>query len=206
MKLYMIRHGQTDWNRQHLLQGWTDIPLNENGRTLAAKTAGGLKDIPFDRVYTSPLIRAKETARLALGGRDIPTIEDRRIIEVGFGKLEGFSWSHDPESADGKRIREFFAHPESYRPAAGGESFQDVMDRTGAFLEDITHREELADKTILVSTHGCALRGLLNHKRPSFTLQDYWGSGVPDNCSVSIAEYTDGTLRLLEENVSFAGQ
>ena len=59
MDIYLIRHGETDWNRMKKLQGTTDIPLNAYGIELAEKTAEGLKDIPFDRIYTSPLIRAR---------------------------------------------------------------------------------------------------------------------------------------------------
>ena len=74
MKLYIIRHGQTDWNRARRLQGRTDIPLNEWGRRVAELTREGLKDVTFDVAFTSPLIRAKETAELILRG--IIEVED----------------------------------------------------------------------------------------------------------------------------------
>ena len=69
MKLYLVRHGITDWNARKKIQGQVDIPLNETGRDLARKTAEGLKDVPFDLCMTSPLCRAKETARIILGSR-----------------------------------------------------------------------------------------------------------------------------------------
>ena len=68
MKLYIVRHGETQWNKARKIQGQVDIPLNEFGRTLAKKTAKGLADINFDLCYTSPLIRARETAELILAG------------------------------------------------------------------------------------------------------------------------------------------
>ena len=71
------------------LQGQTDIPLNENGRVLAQVTARALQPIPFDLCISSPLQRAKETALLVLGERDIPVITDARIQEIGFGTYEG---------------------------------------------------------------------------------------------------------------------
>ena len=86
MDIYLIRHGETDWNKTKRLQGVTDIPLNAYGIELAEKTAEGLKDVPFDRIYTSPLIRAKETAQIILGTRQIPLLEDPRIKEIGFGE------------------------------------------------------------------------------------------------------------------------
>ena len=75
MKIYLIRHGETDWNLEQRLQGATDIPLNENGLELARETAKGLQDVPFDVVYTSPLTRARQTAEIIRGHRNIPLIE-----------------------------------------------------------------------------------------------------------------------------------
>lgn len=69
MKLYLIRHGETDWNKEFKIQGSSDIELNEYGRELAFITREGLRHIPFDIAYTSPLKRAKETAEIILGGR-----------------------------------------------------------------------------------------------------------------------------------------
>ena len=71
MKIYILRHGQTSWNTLRKLQGQTDIPLNENGILLARKTGAGLRNVPFDRVYSSPLRRSLETARLAVEGRNL---------------------------------------------------------------------------------------------------------------------------------------
>ena len=63
MKLYIVRHGETEWNKARRIQGQVDIPLNEFGRRLARKTAKGLSDITFDLCYSSPLSRARETDR-----------------------------------------------------------------------------------------------------------------------------------------------
>ena len=84
MKLYLIRHGETDWNKERKLQGKSDIELNTFGRTLARKTAKHLRDLSFDLAITSPLKRAKETAEILLEGREIPLLEDERLAEMGF--------------------------------------------------------------------------------------------------------------------------
>ena len=89
MKLYLIRHGETDWNKEFKIQGSSDIELNEYGRELAFITREGLRHIPFDIAYTSPLKRAKETAEIILGGRNIPLYEDKRVQEACFGSFEG---------------------------------------------------------------------------------------------------------------------
>ena len=82
MKLYLVRHGETDWNRARKIQGQVDIPLNEFGIHLAEETGKGLKDIPVDLCFTSPLGRAKQTAEIILKGRDVPVIEEPLIMEM----------------------------------------------------------------------------------------------------------------------------
>ena len=84
-----MRHGKTDWNVKHKLQGKTDIPLNDEGRRMAENAGKQYSDIHFDVCYCSPLCRAKETAEIALKGRNIPIITDDRLQEMGFGVFEG---------------------------------------------------------------------------------------------------------------------
>ena len=75
MIVYIVRHGETDWNRVRRVQGHTDIELNDYGRKLAEETAEGMKEIRLDLCFTSPLKRAKETALIVLGDRQIPVYE-----------------------------------------------------------------------------------------------------------------------------------
>lgn len=91
MKLYILRHGKTEWNRLGKVQGCVDIPLAEEGISLAAKVGRALKEVPFDLCFTSPLTRTRQTAELVLGERakQIPVIVDPRIQEINFGVLEG---------------------------------------------------------------------------------------------------------------------
>ena len=81
--LYIMRHGKTDWNEKHKIQGRTDIPLNDEGRKMAAAAAEEYKDIHFDICFCSPLIRAKETAQIFLSARNIPIIyDDLSLIHI----------------------------------------------------------------------------------------------------------------------------
>ena len=89
MEIYIVRHGETFWNEKKLLQGSTDIELNENGKKLAVLTGEALKDTRIDRIYASPLKRAYETACLIRGDRDIPIIKNDLIREMNFGDYEG---------------------------------------------------------------------------------------------------------------------
>ena len=81
--LYIMRHGRTDWNVRHKLQGRTDIPLNDEGRMMAAEAGKQYSDIHFDICYSSPLERAKETADIFLKGRNVPVYTDDRLVEMG---------------------------------------------------------------------------------------------------------------------------
>ena len=193
MKLYIIRHGETDWNIVRRLQGNTDIPLNENGRELARLTAKALKDTRLDLIYTSPLQRAKETALILKGDRDIPVIEDNRIREMCFGEYEGCIAKENPD------IWRLFESPEKYVAPENGETLNKLLGRTKSFLDEITGDENLKDKVILISTHGAALRGLLSAIKET-PLEDFWAGGVHKNCAVTIVEKNEkGKLQIIEE-------
>ena len=195
MKLYIIRHGQTDWNRARKLQGRTDIQLNEYGRYVAELTREGLKEIPFDVAFTSPLSRAKETAEIILQDRKIPIIEEERIIEVNFGGYEGKDFRMEDEN-----LQNFFARPELYRPVNGSESMEAIIRRTGAFLNELFADPKYQDSTILIATHGAALCGLLcNIKK--WPIADFWKGGLHKNCGFTIVEVKDAVPTILEEAI-----
>ncbi|MDO5538449.1 MAG: histidine phosphatase family protein [Eubacteriales bacterium] len=202
MRIYILRHGETAWNKARLLQGRSDIELNEKGIQLAQETAEGMKDISFDIIFTSPLKRAKETARLVTGKRDIPMVEDDRIMEISFGEFEGKPWRKTEDFPGDENIYNFFNHPEQYVPVKGGESLQELAQRTADFMKDICTRDELQDKTVLVSTHGAATRGLLNSLR-QWDLSDFWHGRVAPNCGVAIIDVKDGNPVLVEENKTY---
>ena len=132
MRLYIIRHGETEWNHTFRLQGQTDIPLNENGRILAQVTARALQPIPFDLCISSPLKRAKETALLVLGGKDIPVITDARIQEIGFGTYEGRQVRDAKGEITDPKFLHSFAIQANLSPG-GRRSISDLLARTGAF-------------------------------------------------------------------------
>lgn len=200
MRMYIIRHGQTPWNAKNRLQGRSDIDLNENGVHLAKLTGEALRGVPFDLAFTSPLIRARHTAEYLLAGRAVPILPDERLIEISFGEYEGRCFAGPDKNVPAEWFSSFFDAPENYKAAPGGESLDDVERRTADFMFDICGRSKLVDKTILVSTHGCALRGLLNSLREN-PREDYWHGGVSKNCAVSIVECEKGGKPVLvEEN------
>lgn len=119
MKLYLVRHGETAWNKLKKVQGHSDISLNEYGRYLARETAKGLKNVIFDAAYTSPLMRAKETAELILAGRKVPIYEDIRIQEMGFGVSEGMCCRGENRDPGSDEFNKLFTDTKHYKVPEG---------------------------------------------------------------------------------------
>ena len=179
--IYIIRHGQTEKNRANVLQGRSDIPLNDSGRQQAEKVKDQFikAGIHFDLVYTSPLIRAVQTAEIIAGG--IPQLKDDRLIEMDYGPYEGMDLANPaPE------VLEFF-RDFVHNPAPNGmEPLQAIVFRLGSFLEEI--REEAAEKNILISTHAIAMKGALEYLTPD-SGGSYWSKFI-GNCAVYTSEIT----------------
>lgn len=171
--------------------------LDADGIRLAELTGEGMKNIDFDLVISSPLMRARQTAELVLAGREIPMITDKRIIEMSFGKWEGES-VRESKVLPEEFVDKFYHDPYNCPKAKGGESFRDVLDRTADFYQSLIKNEAYQDANILISTHGAASRCLLANFYEDKT--DIWRGGVPKNCSVCIGEVTDGVGVLLEKD------
>ena len=194
MKVYIVRHGETDWNTEKRLQGRQDIPLNENGREVARKTAQGIRQISFHAAFSSPLSRAKETAQILLEGRETPICLDDRLLEISFGVMEGER--KDPV------IDCFFHSPEKYEPPKDAESIPHLLERTKAFLDDLASNTKLRDKSLLVITHGAATRALLANVK-KLSLKDFWDGSVPKNCGMTLLEWKDGQYHAVWEDRVF---
>ena len=191
MRIYIVRHGETDANKNGYAQGWTDDPLNEDGEILAKITGRGMKDVRFDCCISSPLIRARDTAEIILreSENSIPISFDDRTKEMNFGNFEGMSIRDE-------KVLGFLREPVVDHVFPGGESIKEVMERTQEFLKELIAQDD--DKTYLVSTHGCALRAMLNflYEDPG----DYWHGHVPYNCCVNIIDAKDGVATLIADD------
>ena len=198
MLLYVLRHGVTQWNKLKKVQGAMDIPLAPEGIELAKETGEALKDVHFDICFTSPLTRAKQTARYVLRDRDIPFIEDKRIQEIDFGVLEGTQFKDEQGKIISREMEIFFTDPLKFKRPENGEDISDILKRTGDFWREKTTDPALSDKTVLVSSHGCAVRALLQNIYQDH--EHFWHGCVPPNCSINLIEVKDGKVRFLEED------
>lgn len=188
MNLYLLRHGETEWNKSHRFQGRIDVPLNEFGRDLARITREKWPIVPFDRVYCSPLNRAVETAQIVLEGRpEMEMIElDDRIIEFGFGDSEGADI--DSAAADPNHpIYNLLHHPEKYIPPVGAESFEDLIGRASDFLhKKIFPLEAEGVQNVLIVAHGAIIRGLVCAMGLK-EVKDFWAIRYLNCCLTKIA-------------------
>ncbi len=202
MLIYIVRHGLTEWNKLKKLQGAADVPLAKEGILLAEKTGEALKDVKFDICFTSPLSRARQTAECVLGDRNVPIIPDKRIQEINFGDLEGSCVRDAEGNYIDPQVEMFFRDPVNFKRPENGEDIFDVIARTKDFWEEKTSDPSLADKTVLVASHGCAVRALLQniYHDP----ENFWHGCVPPNCCVNLVEVKNGKTVLLEEDKVYA--
>jgi broad specificity phosphatase PhoE len=160
--LYLVRHGQTDWNAEGRMQGHSDRPLNTLGRIQAAAIGSRLSTAPLTSIYTSDLQRARHTADAIARYHNLPVQVDERLREVGFGAWEG---AHMEELAERHPIElaGWRMDPPHYLPE-GAETPQQVNRRVARFISDL--RALPQDERILIVAHGLTLRTLMGLVAP----------------------------------------
>lgn len=176
--LYLVRHGETDWNAQRRIQGSTDIPLNEVGRQQAAETGRLLARRQWDAVFASPLSRALETARIIAQETGLPaphTLDS--MVERAYGEAEGLDWREVdlrfPQNVD----------------VPGRESREAVAARVLPALIELA--ESRPEQSLIVVSHGGVIRSVLSHVEPDSS------HGRISNGSVHSFRHVDGSLELI---------
>ena len=177
--IYIIRHGQTELNSRGVLQGRSDHALNEKGIAQAKEAAERLRGISFSAVWSSPLVRALQTAQIIVPG--LPLAVDDRLIEMDYGPYEGADLKHLPPEVI--TFFQDFVHNPAPR---GMEPLETVVRRAGAFMEERCRSSE----NILISTHAIAMKGILEYLTPG-SGGTYWSKYI-GNCEVYITEFQDG--------------
>ena len=152
LRLTLVRHASTAWNEARRYQGWGDPPLSSRGQDEALALRQTLDGETFDRVVTSDLARAVETARIALPGAEIAT--DPRLRELSFGAWEGLTWD-ECAARDGDLVRRWVEDPTVVTPP-DGESVADFQARIAAALDDLG-----TDGSVLCVTHAGVIHAAL---------------------------------------------
>lgn len=156
MKLYLTRHGETEWNVEKRLQGWRDSPLTKNGIKRAHLFKKLVADVEFDRIYSSDQKRAVNTAKIIKNNRDIQILELQELRELGLGNWEGRTLT-DIKEEEPKLFDIYVNSPLLYNPSSG-ETISELFKRVGFALEDI---ERKGGKNVLVVSHGDTIRAMI---------------------------------------------
>jgi alpha-ribazole phosphatase len=172
MKIFLIRHGETDWNVQQRYQGQADIRLNAKGREHARIVAGYLTDKNIEAVYSSDLARTRETAEIISRVINLEVGLDSRLREMDFGRWEGKTFN-EIYLQDREEFNNWFNHPVDYI-IPGGESFGSLVDRAGEAIKEIYGRHE---GNIAVVTHGGVIKAILYHWQ-LIGAKELWGGGT----------------------------
>ncbi len=204
MELYIVRHGETEWNKEHRLQGQTNIHLTEYGKSLARKTGEALKEVRIDKIYSSPLDRSYETALLIRGDRNIPIEKDDRLIELNFGKFEGKTVP-ELQNDDSTSFRYFFSEPDKYVADETGETLLHLCQRAGEFLKEKIEPMEQQWERVMIVGHGALNKALMSHIK-QLEIRDFWSGGLQKNCNVMMVEWKNGIYRVIKEENLFYEQ
>ncbi len=179
--VYLVRHGETEWNRLGLLQGTADVPLNAAGREQAAALGRELSSVRFDAAFTSPLRRARDTAEAIVADRGVPFSAVPGLREISYGLWQGRGAAARARCAPGL-VWAWRNDPGSVR-FPGGESLDDVARRAGAAWDRIV--ADHPGSTILVSAHGHVNRLLLTHAF-GWARERFWSIAQPNACCCRI--------------------
>ena len=179
-RILLARHGETEWNRVGRWQGQADPPLNDTGRQQAKALAVQLEDDEIAAVYSSDLRRARETAGIVAQRLGLPVTEEWALREIDVG-----SWSGLTRDEVRERYPDGFARWLAGEIGHDGETREELTERVVGAVERIA--AEHPEGTILVVTHGGAIRAIRRH-----------ASGDPgdsiENCGTSSLELVDGVL------------
>jgi 2,3-bisphosphoglycerate-dependent phosphoglycerate mutase len=163
-ELVLLRHGQSQWNLENRFTGWVDVPLSPKGEEEARAAGEKLRGRRFDKLYTSTLIRAIDTARLALesaGISGLPTERDAALNERMYGDLQGLNKAEAAKQFGADQVHTW-RRSYDVRPP-GGESLADTAARVLPYWEAHILPDLRAGKNVLIAAHGNSLRALVMH-------------------------------------------
>ena len=201
MEIYFVRHGQTIWNVEKRFQGLSDSPLTELGITQAKLLGEKLKDIKFDKFYSTSLKRANDTANYIKGNREqeVEIFDD--FVEISMGDIEGIQ-QEEFKKLYPEQVKNFFFNQLEYDPSSfGGESFLEVRERVAKGLDKFIDLNKDYERVLVVS-HGATLKTLLHYisGKDISTLSD---EVIPKNTSYTIVKYENGKFEITDfSNVS----
>ena len=188
-QLILLRHLESQWNKENRFTGWTDVPLSKEGIKSAKKVAENLSDFSINKVYTSPLTRNKETVSLILeklNKKHLPVCIDKALDERNYGDLQGLNKDKIKVKYGEKQVR-LWRRGWEYAPP-GGESLKDVYNRVVPFYKNNIQNDLEENQNILVVASHNSLRALVKYLEK-----------ISDEDIIKL-EISTGSLRLYEVN------
>lgn len=197
MKIYFVRHGETEWNVKKIFQGIKDSPLTEKGESQARKLKEKLNEIDFDYFYSSSLGRTVQTLKILTEDRkNIILKEIKDFREINMGEMEGVP-REEFERRYPVQFNNLWRNGKDYDPSEfKGENFQEVLDRVKQGLKFLTENHKDGDN-ILVVSHGIALEAIFASINKE-GVETFSERKVPENTSVTTVEYRDGEFKILD--------
>ncbi|MHC1732877.1 MAG: histidine phosphatase family protein [Bacteroidales bacterium] len=186
MDIYLVRHGQTEWDEERRMQGSENSGMTAMGKEESKYLAKELSRTEFSKIYSSPLGRAMETAKYLKMGRNQEIIPIEAFREMDLGELEGMA-DRDVKAKYPEEHYNFWNRPHIFKPA-GGETFEELRKRVEKGLEDLIEKAE-GDR-ILVVTHTLVIRMILCivHNYP---LDDFWKTTFLKSSSLTVLRVDD---------------
>jgi len=181
MELYLVRHGETESNKEKRYQGWMESPLSELGLKQAEKAGLFLGGKNIEGVFCSDLQRAFHTARVIGACCGLEPEVTALLREINFGLWEGLTYD-EIESSWGEKIRRWFDDPFT-RSAPEGETVEEVSKRMLAFLKELEAHKPACRRAVVVS-HGGSIRALLQHVL-GLDRESFWNLKI-ENASISL--------------------
>ncbi len=192
LEIILIRHGQTDWNRDRRIMGHRPIPLNATGKKESALLAKALSDVEIDAIYTSPFIRAFQTARILSSGRNVKLEKALEIAEIDYGQWVGRTFD---EVSQEESFHVYHTHPKDAQ-APGGEKMISVATRAIGFIETLRKRHKRG--RILVVSHADVIKVILvNYLK--IDLNQILKLHI-DNSSLSLLWFKENRVRVMAMN------
>lgn len=193
-ELFLIRHGETDWNKKSIFQGQTDIDLNQKGIKNAKKIVDLFTDITPDYIYSSDLKRAKNTAAFLAEEKNINLKKDKKLREINFGDWEGLTFA-EIKNQFSDDVDKWQQNPILNSPS-GGEKLNDFKKRVKTFFEDLLNKHQ--GKKIVVFTHGGVIKVYLTILF-SLKTEKFWQFQI-DNCSLTKLKFYEQEIVLSKLN------
>ncbi|KKI91689.1 hypothetical protein WQ54_13285 [Bacillus sp. SA1-12] len=183
LTIYLVRHGETQSNRENRLQGWKDSPLTDKGIKKAQLLGKRLSKIEFNAVYQSPIERVVKTAEYILSRRNIPTITEENLKEIGFGEWEGMTKEEVREKYKKENDNYWNApHQYDHRPHKA-EGLADFRNRVEDALKRILAENDSGN--ILIVTHGITIKAILAYIMDLPT-EKFWDTPYIFNTSLTV--------------------